>query len=98
MTVVAAASLVVGLLLFMVSLFLLASGYGEGWFVGLIVGVVLFIGGFGSAAIEAEKDHCLRELRQISQSETKWVDGECYIKARDGRFVPLEWIEEGYNQ
>lgn len=67
-----------------------------------MAGVVMFFVGFLGSTItlagEQDKEHCLKDLPQISQRETKWLNSECYVKAKDGKFVPLEWIEEGYEK
>lgn len=68
----------------------------------VIVGIVLVMGsvmGAGiTASVEADKSRCLDTLPQVSNRETRWLDGECYMKADDGKFVPQEWIEKGYER
>lgn len=93
------AGIVVGLVLGIFGLLYAFEGdYPALGLIGFIVGAMMFFGGIIHGSIEADKEHCLKDLPQISQTETKWLNGECYVKANDGKFVPQEWIEEGYNK
>ncbi len=69
---------------------------------GIVLGIAAFWIGLTGTLItisdNSDKNYCLKTLPQVSQTETKWLDGECYMKAKDGKFVPQEWIEKGYNK
>lgn len=64
-----------------------------------ILGLTFSLVGTGVyTAYEADKRRCLNSIQEVSGKETKWIDGECFVKADDGKFVPLKWIEEGYDR
>lgn len=79
-----------------VSAFTSFMDHDMGW-VPIPVGVIVLIAGVITIAYQADKHDCLENLPVVTQTETKWVGGTCYVKAKDGKFVPEEWIEDGYN-
>lgn len=91
---------VVGLVMLVAGIFM--DTYSDLDFGMIVLGLMMLVTGvFGAGltgAYQADVNRCEKTIPQTTGKETKWLSGECYAKANDGKFVPLEWIEEGYDR